>query len=292
MLTKVETIRPGEESAKNIEPDFSNDTDLLNKMMQLNNELVNAQRTLVKQNEEISGLNKKLSAANINLEQLMYVVSHDLKEPLRMVTSFMSLLKNKYAQILDKEANTYIGFAVDGGKRMQAMITDLLEFSHTSLHNSHKELVDLGLLFNEAQQNLFNLIKESEAVIVTEGRLPPLMVNKTDIIRLFQNLVSNAIKFKKRNTPPAITLKVVENREEWLISLKDNGIGIPGEKFEKIFEIFSRLHSKDEYEGTGIGLASCKKIVENNGGTIWVASEENTGSTFYFTIPKQFKQQP
>ncbi|MEO8111366.1 MAG: ATP-binding protein [Ginsengibacter sp.] len=286
MPTIIKTIIPGEDSTEPVETDFNNDIELLNKMTQLNNELVNTQRTLIKKNEEISHLNKKLSAANTNLEQLMYVVSHDLKEPLRMVTSFMLLLKNKYAQLLDEKANTYIGFAVDGGKRMQAMITDLLDLSHAAANNSHKELADLQLLFNAAQQNLFNLIKENEAKIITEGRLPELVVNKTDIIRLFQNLLSNAIKFRKRDTPPVITLKVVENKDEWLISLKDNGIGIPADKFEKIFEIFNRLHSKEEYEGTGIGLASCKKIVEGNGGTIWLESEENIGSTFYFAIPK------
>ncbi|MBA2499766.1 MAG: GHKL domain-containing protein [Chitinophagaceae bacterium] len=286
MLKIVETISTGEASAKSGETNFTNDIDLLNKMSQLNNELVNTQRILHKKNEEISYLNKKLSIANVNLEQLMYVVSHDLKEPLRMVNSFMLLLKNKYAQLLDEKANTYIGFAVDGGKRMQAMITDLLELSHTAANNSHKELVDVNLLFNEAQQNLFNLIKESKAEIVTEGKLPKLIVNKSDIIRLFQNLVGNAIKFKKRDTHPVITLNVMENKDEWLISIKDNGIGIPAEKFENIFEIFNRLHSKEEYEGTGIGLASCKKIVEGNGGTIWLESEEDIGSTFYFTIPK------
>jgi light-regulated signal transduction histidine kinase (bacteriophytochrome) len=286
MLKIVETISTGEASAKSGETNFTNDIDLLNKMSQLNNELVNTQRILHKKNEEISYLNKKLSIANVNLEQLMYVVSHDLKEPLRMVNSFMLLLKNKYAQLLDEKANTYIGFAVDGGKRMQAMITDLLELSLTAANNSHKELVDVNLLFNEAQQNLFNLIKESKAEIVTEGKLPKLIVNKSDIIRLFQNLVGNAIKFKKRDTHPVITLNVMENKDEWLISIKDNGIGIPAEKFENIFEIFNRLHSKEEYEGTGIGLASCKKIVEGNGGTIWLESEEDIGSTFYFTIPK------
>ncbi len=286
MLKIVETISTGEASAKSGETNFTNDIDLLNKMSQLNNELVNTQRILHKKNEEISYLNKKLSIANVNLEQLMYVVSHDLKEPLRMVNSFMLLLKNKYAQLLDEKANTYIGFAVDGGKRMQAMITDLLELSHTAANNSHKELVDVNLLFNEAQQNLFNLIKESKAEIVTDGKLPKLIVNKSDIIRLFQNLVGNAIKFKKRDTHPVITLNVMENKDEWLISIKDNGIGIPAEKFENIFEIFNRLHSKEEYEGTGIGLASCKKIVEGNGGTIWLESEEDIGSTFYFTIPK------
>ncbi|MEO8415721.1 MAG: ATP-binding protein [Ginsengibacter sp.] len=285
---KAETVKPDKESSEIAKSDFSNDEDLFNKMMELNNELVNTQRILFKKNEEISGLNKKLTAANVNLEHLMYVVSHDLKEPLRMITSFMSLLKNKYSQILDEKANTYIGFAVDGGKRMQEMITDLLELSHTASHNNQRKLVDLHELFNEAHQNLFNPIKESEAEIVIEGELPGLVVNQTDIIRLFQNLVGNAIKFKKIGTVPEIILKVVENQDEWLFSVQDNGIGIPATKFEKIFEIFGRLHSKDEYEGTGIGLASCKKIVEGNGGKIWLESEENIGSTFYFTIPKLF----
>ncbi|MEO6405866.1 MAG: ATP-binding protein [Ferruginibacter sp.] len=286
MLTKIETIIPGEELAKAIEFNFSNEVDFLNKMTELNNELVNTQRTLVKKNEEISYLNKKLTSANTHLEELMYVLSHDLKEPLRMVNSFMLLLQSKYAQLLDEKANTYIGFAVDGGKRMQAMITDLLELSHTAEKNTGKKLCDLHLLFSEAQQNLYGLIQESNATIVTKGELPKLVVNKTDIVRLFQNLLANAIKFKKAGIAPVILLKVVENKVEWLISIQDNGIGIPAEKFEKIFEIFNRLHSKEEYEGTGIGLASCKKIVEGNGGTIWLESEENAGSTFYFTMPK------
>ncbi|MEP6677516.1 MAG: ATP-binding protein, partial [Ferruginibacter sp.] len=241
MLTKIETIIPDEESTKPVETEFNNDLELLNKMSLLNNELVNTQRTLIKKNEEVSQLNKKLSAANINLEQLIYVVSHDLKEPLRMVTSFMILLKNKYAQLLDEKANTYIGFAVDGGKRMQAMITDLLELSHTAENNSHKESADLHLLFNEAQQNLYDLIKESNAQIITQGQLPKLMVNKTDIIRLFQNLLANAIKFKKRDTVPVITLKVVEHKDEWLISVKDNGIGIPAEKFGYSMQIIAKF---------------------------------------------------
>lgn len=286
MLKKVETVNPTKESPKIMEPDFTDDTDVLSSISQLNNELVNTQRILFKKNDEIVSLNKKLTAANVNLEQLMYVVSHDLKEPLRMVTGFMVLLKNKYAEALDEKANTYIDFAVDGGKRMQEMITNLLELSHTGVNNSYKELVDLQILFTDAQQNLFNSIEESDAKIVTDGILPKLMVNKTDITRLFQNLVGNAIKFRKRDISPVITLKVVEKKAEWLISINDNGIGIPAEKFEKVFEIFNRLHSKEEFEGTGIGLASCKKIVEVYGGTIWVVSQQNSGTTFYFTIPK------
>ncbi len=282
----VQAENRSNESPGDTEHHFRNDESLLNKMTALNNELVNTQRALFKKNEEISGLNKKLTAANVNLEQLMYVVSHDLKEPLRMVTSFMVLLKKNYSEILDAKGNSYIGFAVDGGKRMQTMITDLLELSHTAANNSHKELVDLKILINEAQQNLFKPIKESGAKIATEGEWPRLKVNKTDIIRLFQNLVGNAIKFKKRETAPVITLKVVDKKEDWLFSVQDNGIGIPSEKFDEVFEIFNRLHLKEAYEGTGIGLASCKKIVEGNGGSIWIASEENIGSTFYFTIPK------
>ncbi len=286
MLENEDIMSQGKIPAKPGEIDFTGDENLLNQMSQLNNELINTQRILLKKNEEISYLNKKLSTANVHLEQLMYVVSHDLKEPLRMITSFMTLLKDKYAPVLDEKANKFIGFAVDGSKRMQVMITDLLELSHTATGSSGKELADLGLLFNEAQQNLYNAIEESEAKIEIEGKLPELMVNKTDIIRLFQNLLGNAIKFRKRDTPPVIILRVTENKVGWLISLKDNGIGIAAEKFDKIFEIFKRLHLKEEYEGTGIGLASCKKIVEANGGTIWLESEENIGSTFYFTMPK------
>ena len=267
------------------EPPATGDTEMLDKLSRLNNELVNAQRSLQKKNEEISNLNIELSQANAHLQQLMYGVSHDLKEPLRMVTSFMLLLQSKYGQMLDEKANAYIGFAVDGGKRMQAMITDLLELSHTA-NNSPKEVADVAMLFAEARQNLAHVITKSNAVVEVTGSLPSLKVNRTDIVRLFQNLIGNAIKFCRPAVLPVVSIQAIRSEGAWVFSVSDNGIGIAADQFESIFGIFNRLHSYEAYEGTGIGLASCKKIVADHGGKLWLDSKKDVGTTFYFTIPE------
>jgi signal transduction histidine kinase len=227
-----------------------------------------------------------LQQKNNELEQFAYVASHDLKEPLRMVTSFIGMLKNKYGYQLDAKAHTYIDFAVDGSKRMQQMIADLLELSRTASQDGVRELINLNDILNEVKQNIHKLIEENSAEIITKTELPVLTVYRADILRLLQNLLSNAIKFRKKEINPVIVVSMTEKEKEWLFRIEDNGIGIEPDKFEKIFEIFSRLHSQESYEGTGIGLAICKKIVERNGGKIWLESEEEKGSVFYFTIKK------
>ena len=239
----------------------------------------------IQQNSLQQALNM-LQQKNNELEQFAYVASHDLKEPLRMVTSFMGLLKTKYDKVLDEKAHTYIDFAVDGGKRMQKMIDDLLELSRTAHRDTVKESVSLGDILNEVKQNIFRLIEESGAEIIVNTELPVLAVYRADITRLLQNLLSNAIKFRQKEINPVIRMNAIEKKREWLFSIEDNGIGISKEKFENVFEIFTRLHSHDTYEGTGIGLAVCKKVVEQHGGRIWVEAEEDKGSIFYFEIPK------
>lgn len=241
---------------------------------------------LRKQQEELQQALHQVQQKNNELEHFAYVASHDLQEPLRMVTSFMGLLKNKYGDQLDERAHTYMNFAVDGGKRMQKMISDLLDVSRTGRGNAIKERVQLGDILNEIQQNIFKLIEENNVTIHIEPDHTVLTVYRGDISRLFQNLLSNAIKFRRKDADPVIRICCTGQENRWLISVEDNGIGIENDKSEKIFEIFTRLHAQDIYQGSGIGLAICKKIAEQHGGNIWVASEEGKGSTFYFTIQK------
>lgn len=260
--------------------------DSLNELSRLNNEMVNNQRILIKKNAEITKLNDQLKKANQELEQFTYFVSHDLKEPLRMVTSFMGLLKKNYYHLLDEKAHTYINFAMDGGARMQIMVSDLLDLSRTARQGEEKKSIDLNGIVNEVLENLHNLVQENEAEIVFENTLPEIKAYKYDFIRLFQNLISNAIKFKKPEIKPIITINSNQNSEEWLIGVRDNGIGISPNDFEKVFKIFTRINPTDSLDGSGIGLAICKKVIENCGGKIWIESEKNEGSVFYFTIPK------
>jgi signal transduction histidine kinase len=241
---------------------------------------------LNRQQQSLQQALNMLQQKNEELEQFAFVASHDLKEPVRMVTSFMGLLKSKYGGQLDEKAHSYMDFAINGGIRMQRMISDLLELSRTARQDAVKEFIDLNDILQEAKQNIFKLIEENHAEIIIKNRLPIIASNRADITRLLQNLLSNAIRFRKKEITPVIRFNVIEKEKEWLFSMEDNGIGIEPEKFEKVFEIFARLHSHEEYEGTGIGLAVCKKVVEHHGGKIWVESEEGKGSNFYFTINK------
>jgi PAS domain S-box-containing protein len=221
---------------------------------------------------------------NKELEQFAYVASHDLQEPLRSVNSFTDLLARRYKDQLDERANEYIGFIVSGASRMQQLIQDLLSFSRAGRVNIERSLINCNTIVDRISSNMKESREESGAEI-TRDDLPVLFANDTSLTQLFQNLITNAVKFHREGIPPRVHVSAQKMDNEWLFSVKDNGIGINRKYFDKLFVIFQRLHARDEYPGTGIGLAICKKIVESYGGRIWVESKEGEGSTFYFTFP-------
>jgi light-regulated signal transduction histidine kinase (bacteriophytochrome) len=237
-----------------------------------------------KRTHELNESNRLLARSNAELEQFAYVASHDLQEPLRMVSSYMGLLSKRYQDQLDDDAREFIGFAVDGSKRMQQLINDLLGYSRVSTQGKPFEETNCEEAFDCAAQNLKLAVEESGAK-VTHDALPTVMADRVQIERLFQNLIGNAIKYQAKEAVPAVHVSAKRDGDEWVISVRDNGIGIDPKYSERIFGIFQRLHTRDQYSGTGIGLAVCKKIVERHKGRIWVESEEGKGATFYFTLP-------
>lgn len=227
---------------------------------------------------------KQLSISNSELEQFAFVVSHDLQEPLRMVTSFLTQLNRKYEGELDEKAHTYINFAVDGAKRMREIILDLLEFSTVGKHEEILEKIDLNEILQEVKFMLRRKIEES-STILRINQLPIITGYRNQIFQVMINLVDNAIKYRNHQVPLTVTVTAKKNNDNWQIAVADNGIGIEKEYFENIFIIFKKLHPKDTIDGTGMGLALVKKITENWGGKVWLESTLNEGSTFYFTIP-------
>jgi len=226
---------------------------------------------------------EELTHSNEELEQFAYVSSHDLQEPLRMVTSYLQLLQKRYQGNLDEKADKYINFAVDGAFRMQNLINDLLEYSRVGPGNNGPESIDCEFILNKVLSNLKIIIKENN-VIISHIPLPEVVADSTQIMQIFQNLIFNGIKFHSEQAPK-IHIAAEKRASEWVFSVQDNGIGIDPQYSERIFEIFKRLNSRDRYPGTGIGLAICKKIIDRHGGSIWVESELGKGSTFYFTLP-------
>lgn len=227
---------------------------------------------------------KELSESNAELERFAYVTSHDLQEPLRMVTSFLQLLEKRYKDKLDQKAHEYITYAVDGAERMKRLILDLLEYSRVNSSVIEKEDVNVNEVIEDLRLTYKNLLQETNGTINSE-KLPLIKGNKTQILQLFQNLIGNAFKYRSER-PPVIDISYKKDNNVYKFSVTDNGIGIDPKFFQKIFIIFQRLHKREQYSGTGIGLAICKKIVEKHGGRIWVASAPDHGSTFYFTVPK------
>jgi signal transduction histidine kinase len=225
----------------------------------------------------------ELARSNADLEQFAYVASHDLQEPLRMVAAYTQLLAERYRGKLDENADKFIGYASEGALRMQTLIQDLLAFSRVGRSGVACGRVDCDAAMEEVVLSLGPAIQESGAM-VTHGQLPAVWADRSQMTQLLQNLVGNAIKFRGKE-PPAISVQAEKAGQHWLFSVSDNGIGIAPEYAENIFVVFQRLHARTEYPGNGIGLAICKKIVERNGGKIWVEAQTGHGSIFKFTMP-------
>jgi light-regulated signal transduction histidine kinase (bacteriophytochrome) len=235
--------------------------------------------------EELAATAEELLRSNRDLEQFAYVASHDLQEPLRKVISFSQLLQQRYGGQLDERADEYIEFAVDGARRMQVLINDLLAFSRVGRLSADLEPVELDRCVDRALDNLSPRIEEVGAT-VQAGDLPTVEGEVNLLTAVFQNLIGNAIKFRRPDVAPVVRITVAESPEHWEVAVADNGIGIEPEHADRVFVIFQRLHSKDAYSGTGIGLALCRRIVEHHGGTIWVDTTVSEGTTIRFTIPK------
>lgn len=244
--------------------------------------VVNAYLTQTK--DQLEKTIEKLKFSNRELEQFAYIASHDLQEPLRMVSSFTQLLEMKYGNKLDENAKEYIKFAVDGAKQMEVLINDLLAYSRVTTYDDRFKEVNLEKILDEVIFNMEFDIRDNH-VAINHDPLPSIYGDYSQMKQVFQNLIGNAIKYKGSKMPK-INISAQEKDNEWLFSVKDNGIGIDPEYSRLIFKIFKRLHTREEYEGTGIGLAITDRIVSHHGGKIWVESKLGEGSSFYFTIPK------
>ena len=232
----------------------------------------------------------ELERSNKDLEQFASLASHDLQEPLRMVSAYMKLLEKKYHDKLDEKAAMYIHFAVDGANRMHNLIEGLMTYSRIGRGKSFGR-VDSNRTFADATANLMTSIRETNAEVVSTP-LPIVWGDATMLLQLFQNLLSNSIKYRKQGVPPRILISAERLEREWLFSVQDNGIGIESGNFDRVFQIFQRLHTAEEFPGTGIGLASCKRIVEQHHGRIWLESTPGEGTTFFFTIPVNGESSP
>jgi light-regulated signal transduction histidine kinase (bacteriophytochrome) len=234
--------------------------------------------------EELRKTMADLQRSNKELEQFAYVASHDLQEPLRMVSSYTQLLALRLGDQLDDKSQKFINYAVDGAVRMQQLIQDLLLFSRVTTRGGTFDTVDSHSALGFAVRNLQQAIHESGALVVNDD-LPQVIADQTQLVQVLQNLIGNAIKFRGEEQP-RIRVTAQEDDHRWLFSVKDNGIGIDAQYKDKVFVIFQRLHTRVEYPGTGIGLALCQRIVQRHGGEIWVESKPGEGSTFFFTLSK------
>ena len=237
---------------------------------------------------ELEAATHLLQRSNRDLQDFAHIISHDLKEPLRMVSSYLQLLDRRYRGKLDQSADEFIGFAVDGAQRMAAMIDGLLEYSRVESKGAAFAEIDLEHVLADALNNLQVAVEESAAEI-THGPLPTVAADAAQMERLLQNLLGNALKFRQE-APPKVRIEARRQNREWVVSVADDGIGIPPDKTENIFAMFQRLHTREEYPGTGIGLAVCKRIVERHGGRIWVESKPGEGAVFYFSLPIDFQE--
>ncbi|AYN43993.1 HAMP domain-containing protein [Streptomyces dangxiongensis] len=252
------------------------------------------QQRLTQQAQDLDTQATELRRSNAELEQFAYVASHDLQEPLRKVASFCQLLDKRYGEQLDGRGKQYIDFAVDGAKRMQVLINDLLTFSRVGRLNDAREPVDLDTVLDKALANLTAAVDEADALIERPERLPHVTGDPTLLTMLWQNLIGNAVKFRTPDRAVAVHITVARDAEDnaWRFCVTDNGIGIPEEFADKVFVIFQRLHGRDAYTGTGIGLALCKKIIEHHGGRIWIDTAHSDGARLCFTLPGQPQPPP
>ncbi len=257
---------------------FSKLEGILKEKIQL---LESVHKTNIELNKALAEVNSK----NIEMEQFAFIASHDLQEPLRMVHQFMDKLKNKYSHQLDDKAHQYIHFATDGAKHMKQIILDLLDYSRAVQSSDSMEPVDLNQILSDFKQLRGKVILE-KSVTISNTQLPTIFSTKVAITQVFHSLLDNAIKYSKEGVEPHIEINAIENKDEWKFFIKDNGIGIDSEFFDKIFIIFQRLHNRNQYSGTGIGLSVAKKYVEAWGGELGLTSTLGKGTTFYFTVPK------
>jgi light-regulated signal transduction histidine kinase (bacteriophytochrome) len=244
-----------------------------------------AEAALQAAHEDLERKARELARSNAELEQFAYVASHDLQEPLRMISSYTQLLERRYAGKLDDDAREFMQFIVGGAARMKQLIEDLLAYSRVGTRTRPLQVLSMQGVFDRAVSNLRAAIEASGAV-VTAGDLPSVLGDEIQLVQLLQNLVGNAIKFRG-DQPPRIHVDAVESEADWQFRVRDNGIGIETAYFDRIFMVFQRLHTRDEYDGTGIGLAICKKVVDRHGGRLWVESTPGAGSTFHFTLPRK-----
>jgi signal transduction histidine kinase len=235
--------------------------------------------------EELAKKVVELARSNAELEQFAYVASHDLQEPLRMIANYTQLLAESYQGKLDPQADKYIAYAVDGALRMQALIRDLLKFSRAGTAEIVRQSTRCYQAVEQALNNLQVAIKESGAVVNWDG-LPTVMADAAQLTQVFQNLIANAIKFRGAERP-LIQIYAEKKDGDWVLTVSDNGIGIPADHWQQIFVVFRRLHTREEYAGNGIGLSICKKIVERHGGRIWIEAQATPGSCFKFTLPAE-----
>lgn len=242
---------------------------------------------LQEKNQLLQKKNELIEEKNDELQSFAYAASHDLKEPLRMIGSYTGLIEKRLGDQLNYNTKEFMGFVTDGVANMNEMLDDLLSYATLDNHQSQLELLDLDDVFLKVSHNLKASIQETQAQISIKKDLPSITISKTYASLLFQNLISNAIKFRKKDTHPEINIHCREDEDYVTITIEDNGIGIPEESLSKIFSIFNRLHKKTEFKGHGIGLATCKKIVEKLGGEIWVESEVGKGSYFFVKLPSQ-----
>jgi chemotaxis family two-component system sensor kinase Cph1 len=247
----------------------------------LRNALINI---VLRQAQALAKLAQDLERSNAELEKFAYVASHDLQEPLNLVSSYIQLLEMRYKSQLGEEGQEFIGFAVEGVQHMQTLIDDLLAYSRVGSRSRPLQLTSVGQVFHRVRRSLQNRLEESQTTL-THDPLPSIMSDETQLVQVLQNLITNAIKFRSQANPK-IHVGVESQLDFWLFSVQDNGIGLDPKFADRIFLIFQRLHTREEYPGTGIGLAICKKIIDRHGGQIWVESQLNQGSKFFFTIPK------